>query len=178
MLTDAIKESIQSAYTSLLDSKELKARYGQRLMIAEVARTLTAKNDQEDTPVCVVEAGTGTGKTIAYTVAAVPIAQALEKTLIISTATVALQEQIIHKDLPDILHHSDLSFNFALAKGRGRYLCLSKLDAVLQDSNANNEAMALYPDEPVGPRSLRLGGGGHDDGHERGDPEGCVGLQP
>ncbi len=147
MLTDAIKESIQSAYTSLLDSKELKARYGQRLMIAEVARTLTAKDDQEDTPVCVVEAGTGTGKTIAYTVAAVPISQALEKTLVISTATVALQEQIIHKDLPDILHHSDLSFNFALAKGRGRYLCLSKLDAVLQDSNANSEAMALYPDE-------------------------------
>ncbi|MCP3907156.1 MAG: ATP-dependent DNA helicase DinG [Oceanicoccus sp.] len=147
MLTDTIKESIQSAYTSLLDSKELKARYGQRLMIAEVARTLTAKNDQQDTPVCVVEAGTGTGKTIAYTVAAVPIAQALEKTLVISTATVALQEQIIHKDLPDILRHSDLSFNFALAKGRGRYLCLSKLDAVLQDSNANSEAMALYPDE-------------------------------
>ena len=147
MLTDAIKETIQSAYTSLLDSKELKARYGQRLMIAEVARTLTAKNDQQDTPVCVVEAGTGTGKTIAYTVAAVPVAQALEKTLVISTATVALQEQIIYKDLPDILHHSDLSFNFALAKGRGRYLCLSKLDAVLQDSKANNEAMALYPDE-------------------------------
>ena len=115
MLTDDIKQSIQTAYTSLLDSRGLKARYGQRLMIAEVARTLTSKHDQVETPVCVVEAGTGTGKTIAYTVAAVPIAKALEKTLVISTATVALQEQIIHKDLPDILHHSGLSFSFALA---------------------------------------------------------------
>jgi ATP-dependent DNA helicase DinG len=153
MLTDQIKKDIQSAYSSLLESKSLKARYGQRLMIAEVARTLTsAKVDadgkrQNEAPVCVVEAGTGTGKTIAYAVAAIPIAKALEKTLVISTATVALQEQIVHKDLPDILQHSNLSFDFALAKGRGRYLCLSKLDGVLQQSDASNESMALYPDE-------------------------------
>ena len=147
MLTDDLKQTIQTAYSTLLDSKGLKARYGQRLMIADVARTLTSAGEADDAPVCVVEAGTGTGKTIAYTVAAVPIAQALEKTLVISTATVALQEQIVHKDLPDILHHSGLSFSYALAKGRVRYLCLSKLDAVLQNSDAGNEAMALYPDE-------------------------------
>ncbi len=151
MLTDELKQTIQQAYSSLLESKGLTARYGQRLMIAEVARTLTARQDENQTdteaPVCVVEAGTGTGKTIAYAVSAIPIAQALEKTLIISTATVALQEQIVYKDLPDILRHSGLSFNFALAKGRGRYLCLSKLDSVLQDNSANAETMALYPDE-------------------------------
>ena len=150
MLTDQLKETIQTAYTTLLENKSLKARYGQRLMIADVARTLASKPEQTETPVCVVEAGTGTGKTIAYTVAAVPVAQAMEKTLIISTATVALQEQIIYKDLPDILLHSGLSFNFALAKGRGRYLCLSKLDSILQDSAANNETLGLYPDELQG----------------------------
>ncbi|WP_101760206.1 ATP-dependent DNA helicase DinG [Oceanicoccus sp. KOV_DT_Chl] len=147
MLTDDIKHTIQTAYSTLLESKDLKARYGQRLMIADVARTLTSVAETEEAPVCVVEAGTGTGKTIAYTIAAVPIAQALEKTLVISTATVALQEQIIHKDLPDILRHSGLAFSFALAKGRGRYLCLSKLDGVLQDNDAGNEVMGLYPDE-------------------------------
>ena len=148
MLSDDVKKRIQTAYSALLDSKGLKARYGQRLMIAEVARTLASRESMESSqkaPVCVVEAGTGTGKTIAYALAAIPIAQALEKTLVISTATVALQEQIVHKDLPDILRHSGLSFNFALAKGRGRYLCLSKLDSVLQDSGG--ESMGLYPDE-------------------------------
>lgn len=145
MLTDDLKQTIQTAYTTLLDNKGLKARYGQRLMIAEVAKTLAGREDQA--AVCAVEAGTGTGKTIAYTLAAIPVAKALEKTLVISTATVALQEQIIHKDLPDILRHSGLSFSFALAKGRGRYLCLSKLDSVLQDSEGANEAMGLYPDE-------------------------------
>jgi len=146
MLTDAIKKSIQGAYSTLLESKSLKARYGQRLMIAEVARTLGAASPEGDAPVCVVEAGTGTGKTIAYAIAAIPVAQALEKTLVISTATVALQEQIVLKDLPDILQHSGLSFSYALAKGRGRYLCLSKLDGVLQGA-ASSESVALYPDE-------------------------------
>lgn len=153
MLTNAIKETIQGAYRELLSNKELKPRYGQRLMMAEVARTIASPSmDAEghrigDAPVCVVEAGTGTGKTIAYTLAAIPVAQALEKTLVISTATVALQEQIVFKDLPDILRHSGLHFNFSLAKGRGRYLCLSKLDALLQESSGNQETMGLYPDE-------------------------------
>lgn len=153
MLTEEIKQNIQKAYSTLLENKSLKARYGQRLMIAEVARTLgSAQSDTEggrkgEAPVCVVEAGTGTGKTIAYAVAAIPIAQALEKTLVVSTATVALQEQIVYKDLPDILKHSGLTFSFALAKGRGRYLCLSKLDGVLQETAASSESIALYPDE-------------------------------
>jgi ATP-dependent DNA helicase DinG len=145
MLTDQIKQSIQTAYSTLLENKGLKARYGQRLMIAEIARTLASREDRA--AVCAVEAGTGTGKTIAYTLAAIPVAKSLDKTLVISTATVALQEQIIHKDLPDILRHSGLSFSFALAKGRGRYLCLSKLDSILQDSDSGNVAMGLYPDE-------------------------------
>ena len=42
MLTDELKQSIQQAYSNLLESKGLTARYGQRLMIAEVARTLTS----------------------------------------------------------------------------------------------------------------------------------------
>ncbi|MCR8924142.1 ATP-dependent DNA helicase DinG [Dasania sp. GY-MA-18] len=153
MLTDELKAEIQGAYRHLLDSKSLKPRLGQRLMMAEVARTLAgadmdANGHREGSAkVCVAEAGTGTGKTIAYTLSAIPIAKALDKTLIISTATVALQEQVVHKDLPDILQHSGLHFTFALAKGRGRYLCLSKLDSLLQGTNSNHQSLALYPDE-------------------------------
>lgn len=146
MLTDELKQTIQRAYTRWLDSKGLKARYGQRLMIAEIARTLGGA-DSEDVAIAAVEAGTGTGKTMAYSVAAIPVAQALEKTLVIATATVALQEQIVYKDLPDLAASSGLIFSYALAKGRSRYLCLAKLDTSLAVSAENNPALALYPDE-------------------------------
>lgn len=125
MLTDDIKQAIQGAYTRFLEQKGLKARYGQRLMIAEVARGLgniETGDDNErsgDPAVVVVEAGTGTGKTVAYSLAAIPVARAAEKRLVIATATVALQEQIVNKDLPDIIKNSGLKFSYALAKGRG-----------------------------------------------------------
>lgn len=154
MLTDAVKKQIQSAYSKFLESKNLKSRYGQKLMIAEIAKTL-GNIDLDDENVrqsfghiCVVEAGTGTGKTIAYLLPSIAIAKALGKKLVVSTATVALQEQIVNKDLPELHRHSGLSFSFALAKGRGRYLCLSKLDNLLAEYESGlNPTRALYEDE-------------------------------
>ena len=64
------------------------------------------------------------------------------KKVVISTATIALQEQIVFKDLPDIAKHSGLNFSYVLAKGRGRYLCLSKLDRIL--STDNQPLIPLY----------------------------------
>ncbi|AOS97261.1 putative ATP-dependent helicase DinG [Microbulbifer aggregans] len=159
MLTDQQKKSIQTAYSQFLAGRSLKARYGQKLMVAAIARTIGSiaqdgagerdhgKTDGEH--ICVVEAGTGTGKTVAYLLAAIPLAQAHDKTLVVSTATVALQEQIIHKDLPEVARHSGLKFDFSLAKGRGRYLCLSKLDQLLTEFSGNGigTSMGLYEDE-------------------------------
>jgi ATP-dependent DNA helicase DinG len=151
VLTDELKKTIQDAYRQFLDVKQLKARYGQRLMIAHIARTLGGiKRNQEHQRgggdhLCVVEAGTGTGKTLAYALAAVPIAKACDKTLVISTATVALQEQIIYRDLPDVLINSGLHFSISLSKGRRRYICLSKLDQLL--SGADAKVLPLYIDE-------------------------------
>ncbi len=155
-IPDSLKLQIQQAYTTYLESRGLKARYGQKLMIAEIVKGLL-ETDQSS-PIAVVEAGTGTGKTIAYLLAALPLAKHLGKKLVLSTATVALQEQIVLKDLPELLEHSGLSFDYALAKGRGRYLCLSKLDQCLQ-SDAQNPNMALYEDElalRVEPKTLEL----------------------
>src|SRR5690606_15097141 len=91
------------------------------------------------------------GKTIAYLLPAIAIAKAMGKKLVVSTATVALQEQIVNKDLPELHRHSGLSFNFALAKGRGRYLCLSKLDNLLSEYESGlNPTRALYEDEMPG----------------------------
>lgn len=151
MLTDELKKTIQDAYRQFLDVKQLKARYGQRLMIAHIARTLGGIKRNQDHQrgggdhLCVVEAGTGTGKTLAYALAAVPIAKACDKTLVISTATVALQEQIIYRDLPDVLINSGLHFSISLSKGRRRYICLSKLDQLL--SGADAKVLPLYIDE-------------------------------
>ncbi|TWH64891.1 ATP-dependent DNA helicase DinG [Azomonas agilis] len=153
MLSSELKACIQGAYRHFLESKGLRPRYGQRLMIAEIAKTLGGiETDEEgqrtsDPAIVAVEAGTGTGKTVAYGLAAIPIAQAAEKRLVISTATVALQEQIVHKDLPDLMQHSGLSFSFTLAKGRGRYLCVSRLDVLLQDSQAQNATAQLFLEE-------------------------------
>lgn len=153
MLSAELKAQIQGAYTRFLEAKGHKPRYGQRLMIAEVAKGLGGiRCDDEghregDPAVVAVEAGTGTGKTVAYSLAAIPAAKAAGKRLVIATATVALQEQIVHKDLPDLLRNSGLSFSFALAKGRGRYLCLSKLDALLQEGQAQSATAQLFADE-------------------------------
>lgn len=150
MLPDDIKSAIQVGYSQFLKSKGLQPRYGQRLMIAEVAKALGAiENDEEgtrasDNHVCVVEAGTGTGKTVAYLLAAIPVAQALGKKLVISTATVALQEQIVDKDIPDLLRNSPMRFSYQLAKGRGRYLCRLELEKLLQGGGADDPTMALW----------------------------------
>jgi len=151
-LSDELKDTIRDAYNAIVQRKGLTPRWGQRQMIAEIARTLARipqTGDSDDNPpaVCVIEAGTGTGKTIAYAVAAIPMALALDKRLVVATATVALQEQFINKDLPDIRDNSGLTFSYALAKGRRRYVCLSKLDRVIADGQGSPSLIPLYPDD-------------------------------
>ena len=75
------------------------------------------------------------------------MAQALGKRLVVATATIALQEQFVNKDLPDIRQASGLNFSFALAKGRRRYVCLSKLDRLMADGQGESGLLPLYPDE-------------------------------
>ncbi len=152
MLDEDVKKTIQQTYSEFLAARSLKPRYGQKLMIADIARTLgNIQLDSEgvrhnEGHICVVEAGTGTGKTIAYLLATLPIAKALGKKVVVATATVALQEQIVFKDLPDLKRHSELDFQYAMAKGRGRYLCLTKLDRILSDFDAE-PTIPLVEDE-------------------------------
>lgn len=85
----------------------------QRAMAVEVAKALTTGHH------AVLEAGTGTGKTLAYLVPAVLSG----RKVVVSTATKALQEQLIEKDLPS-LRAAGLKFSFSVMKGRSNYLCL------------------------------------------------------
>lgn len=151
--TAAVKQDIQQLYRQLLKQLDLKPRWGQKQMIATVANHflgISVDNDgnrKDKNPACLVEAGTGTGKTLAYMVACLPIAKALEKKLVISTATIALQEQIIQKDLPALRKHGGYDFDFQLAKGRRRYLCVARLDQALSQNASIDPTQALFEDE-------------------------------
>jgi ATP-dependent DNA helicase DinG len=154
MLTKETKERIQSLYRECIKAMELRPRLGQRVMIAEIAKALGNVHEGDkgerdnNAGIAVVEAGTGTGKTLAYLIAALPVAVERERKLLISTATVALQEQILDKDLPALKKHISLPFNYALAKGRGRYLCLVKLDKALQHLSGMLATVDLFEQTP------------------------------
>ncbi|WP_293266520.1 ATP-dependent DNA helicase DinG [Neptunomonas sp.] len=152
MLSDALKNSIQASYRRFLADHEMTPRYGQKMMIAHIARTLggievDSKGERvNQNHLCVIEAGTGTGKTMAYLLSAIPIAKSQSKSLVISTATVALQEQLLNKDLPEVARLLGESVNYVLAKGRGRYFCISQAEKLL-DSQHQTGQIALYEDE-------------------------------
>ena len=86
----------------------------------------------EDRRHLVVEAGTGTGKSLAYLVPAAYAAQELGKKAIISTYTIHLQEQLFGKDVPIVQSLVSFEFTAALLKGRQNYLCPHRLKKAQQ----------------------------------------------
>jgi ATP-dependent DNA helicase DinG len=99
---------------------DFEARTGQQDMAAAVARVF------ERGGVLMAEAGTGTGKTLAYLVPAVLSGQRV----LISTGTKNLQEQIYFKDIPALRSALDVPFSATYMKGRANYLCLHRLDQI------------------------------------------------
>src|ERR1700750_766376 len=75
----------------------------------------------------IVEAGTGTGKTLAYLVPAVASALGGRGRVIVSTGTKNLQEQLMEKDVPILQSILPRSFVAACMKGRSNYVCLNRL---------------------------------------------------
>jgi ATP-dependent DNA helicase DinG len=113
------------------------ARPGQyQMMQASLLTFLSAKapddEDRSGNNLAQLEAGTGTGKTVAYCLAAIVAAEVLKKTVIVSTATVALQEQLFQKDLPRLAEIIP-ELRYDILKGRARYVCESRLDGVIND---------------------------------------------
>jgi ATP-dependent DNA helicase DinG len=76
--------------------------------------------------VLAVEAGTGTGKSLAYLVPAIHWSRSAGERVIVSTQTINLQEQLVGVDLPLLAAHLGVPFRAALVKGRGNYVCLRK----------------------------------------------------
>ncbi len=152
-IDDAIKEEIQQGYRQFLEGNSLQPRLGQKQMIAAIANTIgSVKQDEEgckisDDGICVVEAGTGTGKTIAYLLSTLPLARLLGKQVVIATGTVALQEQLVNKDIPLLLESAGWDYSVSLVKGRGRYLCPLKLEQCLDTAQAKDAGAFLFEDE-------------------------------
>jgi ATP-dependent DNA helicase DinG len=99
-----------------------EARGGQIEMAEAVASALATGS------VLLAEAGTGTGKTLAYLVPAILSRQRV----LVSTGTKNLQEQIFFKDLPVLKEALGVPFTATCMKGRGNYLCLHRFDAFRQ----------------------------------------------
>lgn len=95
----------------------------------------------------VSEAGTGTGKSLAYLVPAIWFARKAGRPVVVTTGTIALQEQITTKDIPFLLKTLPDRFEAALVKGKGNYLCLSRLeDEVKQQSLFHNPDLQAIAD--------------------------------
>lgn len=93
-----------------------------------------------------VEAPTGVGKTFAYLVPAIRYALATGRKAIVSTHTISLQEQLVEKDLPLLRKLLDLDVSFAIAKGRGNYVCKRRLAAAAGDSREYLPSAELLPE--------------------------------
>lgn len=109
-------ELLDRVTTGLPGGGEL--RTGQREMLAAVTRAI------EQGEAAVVEAGTGTGKSLAYLVPAV----ASGKRVVVATATIALQDQLVGHDAPLVAAAAQHDVSVALLKGRSNYLCRQRLD--------------------------------------------------
>lgn len=97
-----------------------------------------------DSGVLVVEAGTGTGKSLAYLLPAISWAAQNNDRVIISTNTINLQDQLFQKDIPAIQKIVPLDFKFTVLKGRSNYLCLRRFDALRrQESHTPEEIRVL-----------------------------------
>ncbi len=82
----------------------------------------------------------GTGKSVAYAVPAIWHSHVERKRVVIATANIALQEQLVRKDLPMLASVLPWKFSFALLKGRNNYLCLDRL----AESEARGELHGLF----------------------------------
>jgi ATP-dependent DNA helicase DinG len=163
--------SALQAFDAVVQASDgFRGREGQRRMAEQVAHTLGAAtlgkvDDEEAAPpvraIAVIQAGTGVGKSLAYCAPAIALALARNTRVVISTATVALQEQLVHKDLPALAALLPQPFRFALAKGRGRYVCQQKLERLtgmageLDEEDEEEGGYDLFADEQASEAAAR-----------------------
>ena len=135
---------------SLLDSVELSSIlqpggalslhdrfYEERPSQVELLRTIS--DGFNDEKIVVAEAGTGVGKSFSYLIPALKWVSVNEQRVVISTATINLQQQIMEKDLPMAQRLCGTDVRAVLVKGRRNYLCLNRLSEALEENSLFRE---------------------------------------
>lgn len=142
MITEDTKQEIRDKLAAISTAMPgFRSRPAQRVMIAEVSKTLAHCPDPgpnaaapvAGTTTLVVQGGTGTGKSLGYSLAGLIMARRKGKKLVISSSTIALQEQLTARDLPFFIQSAGLTAKVELAKGRTRYVCTYKLSRAVSD---------------------------------------------
>ena len=105
-------------------STTLKGYEPRTQQLAMMGKIIEAYNRSE---IALIEAGTGTGKSLAYLIPAILWNRQTGERTVISTNTINLQEQLIQKDIPLIAKALNIDFKAVLVKGMGNYVCLRKL---------------------------------------------------
>ncbi|MDO1486170.1 ATP-dependent DNA helicase DinG [Rhodococcus rhodochrous J3] len=107
-----------------------------------------------------VQAGTGTGKSLAYLVPSIRYAVKTGRTVVVSTATIALQRQLVERDLPRLADALAGSLGrrprFAILKGRGNYLCLNKIHTGLAEETPDAELFDAFALSRIGREVRRV----------------------
>ena len=131
-----------------------KERDGQVTMATAVDHAIDTKEH------LAVQAGTGTGKSLAYLVPSLRHAVRTGRTVIVSTATIALQRQLVDRDLPRLADALSGKLGrqakFAILKGRNNYLCLNKINSVLPEEPAEAELFDAFAISRLGREVQRL----------------------
>ncbi|MBN8505264.1 MAG: ATP-dependent DNA helicase DinG [Burkholderiales bacterium] len=136
-----MNESLAALYDALIAAiPGSTPREGQRRMLQAIGEQLAEARFEPDAPLraLVLEAGTGVGKTRAYLAAGLTLARERGVKLVVATSTVALQEQVIHKDLPELSAALEVPPTVALLKGRGRYACPVRMAQALGQGDGQN----------------------------------------
>lgn len=142
-LSNKIKEQITQWYKGLSSQIDgFVSRAPQRQMIAEVAKNLADDGGRH----LVIEAPTGVGKTLSYLIPGIAVGREEGKTLVVSTANVALQDQIFSKDLP-LLRKIIPDLKFTGAFGRARYVCPRNLEVICAAEGEQIDLMLLVEDK-------------------------------
>ncbi|MBN2055562.1 DEAD/DEAH box helicase family protein [bacterium] len=110
-----------------------ETRPEQRVMLEAVVEAFNRDG------LAIIEAGTGTGKSLAYLIPAMLWATRNKERCVVSTNTINLQEQLISKDIPFVNRVLNLNARFCLVKGRTNYLCLQKLHSIRSEPDAQLE---------------------------------------
>lgn len=131
-----------------------KERKGQQTMSAAVAHAIDTGEH------LAVQAGTGTGKSLAYLVPSLRHAVRTGRTVVVSTATIALQRQLVDRDLPRLTEALKEPLGrvaqFAILKGRNNYLCLNKINSAIPDAPEEAELFDAFAISRLGREVQRL----------------------